>query len=322
MRDLRAKFRLCCFRDQWRLHGVELVESRTCLRLHAHLLLPRRAADAVDRGAEVDYVVVADKFRVLVARVPYVDAPMLQWDEMLIRSALARLQRALPYRLEVLVQTALLHVGLGLLLCGVLFRVAVLLSPHLVVPLGVEIFLDLEDNLVDWVARRGELLRQLVVLLITRKEINILAVQMLLEFLNRLQVVGLDGKMKWVHQMRATQLIEVEELEVAVNDLLQRDVLVLANVLDVSEEFANAVGLILVQRVDEGPVLLRNVLLLVCNWHLRSALVCQRILLLDLSVEDEYLSNRTIVLHNEVDGVVLIFHASQGDGADVEDLFG
>lgn len=96
-------------------------------------------------------------------------------------------------------------------------------------------------------ARRGELLRQLVVFLITCKKFDILAVHMLFELLDCFQVVCLNCKVQRVHQVRTRQLVEIEELQIAIDYLLERDAFILADVLDIGEELTYTICFALVQ---------------------------------------------------------------------------
>lgn len=194
---------------------------------------------------------------IVLDQLPQIHAPMLQRNEQ-IRPRPAHFKTTFPNRLKLPVLAALMQVALALVMDHVPLCSAnvVLLALHLHELLSVEILLDLEDDLVNGVARRGKFLRQLVALLVSGKEINVLALHMLLKLLDCFQVVGLNCKVQRVHQVRPAQLIEIEEFEVAVDYFLQRDTLLLADVLDIREKLAHPVNLALVKTSDQGLILL------------------------------------------------------------------
>lgn len=116
--------------------------------------------------------------------------------------------------------------------------------------------MDFEYNFVDRVARRGELLGQLVALKVSREKVNILAIHVLLEFFYSLQIIGLDSEVQGMHQVWSAQEVEIEEFEVSVDYFFEAHRIVLADVLYISKKLTHSVGFVLVKRIYQRPVLL------------------------------------------------------------------
>lgn len=111
--------------------------------------------------------------------------------------------------------------------------------------------------------------------------------------------------------MRAAELIEVEKLQVPLDDLVHWQPFILADVLNICKEFADPISLAFLQVIYQIPELLRNT----CRTLILNG--CIFVHPCYFLVEDEDFSDRAIVFDYEIDCVVLIFHARQGDGTDV-----
>ena len=145
---------------------------------------------------------------------------------------------------------------------------------------------------------------------------------MLLKLINGFQVICLNCIVERVHQMRSTQLIEIEKFQVTLYHLFNTNSFIFANILNIGEKFANSISLVLVEWIDECPVLLWYGLWHICNSYPRFLLVSQSIFLLNFPIQDEYFSNCAVIFHNKINGIVLVFHASQSNWTDIKNLLG
>ena len=110
-------------------------------------------------------------------------------------------------------KTLCLLVSLVLFLCSISTFVFQFLSFE-------KISLYFDNHFVDWSTWRSKFLRQFQTYTVTNEEIDVLRMLYLLELLHCLHIIRLNRIVKWVHLVRTTELVEVKQLQLVVDDVL------------------------------------------------------------------------------------------------------
>lgn len=96
-----------------------------------------------------------------------------------------------------------------------------------------KVFLDAFHHFVDGSTRRCNLLGRVEVLVVSCEQVNVLSSSDLLEFFERLEIVGLDRVVEGVHLAGTAELVEVESRQIFIENPLLGNVFGLADVVDV-----------------------------------------------------------------------------------------